>query len=175
MPRDLELERRPCRLEMAGSGSRKCALWWEQPDGTLLAPGGERMTEEAFFSRYPPGTLGVIILNHTDGCFEARPRTSPRPAKIAGTGSIGNERPLSVESRMNQRTSLARACKRVPRFRNAVSASKAPTGTSARPRPRKSFDGVCRNHRRRPATAMVVDKIWWSPRRCDQRDRSSYH
>ena len=64
MPRDLE--RRLRRLERAKSGSRKFAIWYKQGDGTLLGPGGERMTEEAFFSRYPPGTPSVIVFNRTD-------------------------------------------------------------------------------------------------------------
>ena len=64
MPRDLE--RRLRRLEKARSGSRKFALWWKQSDGTLVSSGGERMTEEAFYNRYPPGTSGVIVFNRTD-------------------------------------------------------------------------------------------------------------
>jgi len=64
MPSDLE--RRLRRLEMASSASRKLAIWWEQPNGTVHGPGGERLTRRAFFRRYPPGTPDVVFVNRTD-------------------------------------------------------------------------------------------------------------
>jgi hypothetical protein len=51
---------------MASSASRKLAIWWAQPDGKVLGPGGERLTRKAFFRRYPPGTPHVVFFRSTD-------------------------------------------------------------------------------------------------------------
>ena len=60
MPRDLE--RRLRRLEMARAGSRKLALWYyDEADGTFVGAGGERMTEEALYRRYPPGSPEALV------------------------------------------------------------------------------------------------------------------
>jgi hypothetical protein len=54
-------ERRLWRLEMASSGSGAIEVWFNQDDGTLCGPSGERITREAFFRLRPPGRPGLVI------------------------------------------------------------------------------------------------------------------
>jgi hypothetical protein len=58
------LEHRLRQLDMTGSGSGAISIWYYQDDGTLLGPGGERITREAFFRR--PSRRDVVVLSATD-------------------------------------------------------------------------------------------------------------